>query len=132
MDKLLVDCGATCHVINSKHYFLTFDQSFDTKGQFIEVADGRRSNDLAKARGTAQYTITDLKGNEHKSIPESALFVPDFPVSLFSVKSVTYHGTKVTFIKGGANSYVKESSTLCQLLMHPSTLQEHWSNGINL
>ena len=45
MDKILVDCGATCHVINSKHYFLTFDQSFDPKTHFIELADGRRSNE---------------------------------------------------------------------------------------
>ena len=35
MDKLLVDCGATCHVINSKHSFLTFDQSFDPKGHLL-------------------------------------------------------------------------------------------------
>ena len=103
MDKLLVDCGATCHVINSKHSFLTFDQSFDPKGHFIELADGRRSNDLAKARGTAQYTITDIKGNEHNIILENALFVPEFPVSLFSVKSATDHGAKITFTKGGAS-----------------------------
>ena len=92
MDKILVDCWATCHVINSKHYFLTFDQSFDPKTHFIELADGRRSNELAKARGTAQCTITDSNGIEHKVMLQDALFVPDFPVSLFSVRSATDHG----------------------------------------
>ena len=57
MDKLLVDCGAPCHIINSKKYFLTFDQSFDPKGHFIELADGRRSNELAKARGTIKIAF---------------------------------------------------------------------------
>ena len=34
---------------------------------------------------------------------QGALFVPDFPVSLFSVRSATDHGAYVTFTKGGAN-----------------------------
>ena len=103
IDKILVDCGATCHVINSKHYFLTFHQSFDPKTHFIELADGRRSNELAKARGTAHCTITDSNGIEHKVMLQDALFVPDFPVSLFRVRSATYHSAYVTFTKGSAN-----------------------------
>ena len=103
MDKILVDCGATCRVINSKHYFLTVDQPFDPKTHFIELATGRRSHELAEARGTAQCTITDSNGIKHKVMLQDALFVPDFPISLFSVRSATDHGAYVTFTKGSAN-----------------------------
>ena len=34
---------------------------------------------------------------------QDAVFVPDFPVSLFSMRSATDHDANVTFTKGNAN-----------------------------
>ena len=99
------------------------------------------SNDLAKARGTAQYPIIDLKGNEHNITLENALSVPNFPVSILSAKSAADYGAKATFTKWGANlifgnvtfEFIREgSSTSSQLCMYPFTLQDRWNIGINL
>ena len=101
-DQILVDCGATCHLINNAEHFTAFDKSFDPHNHFIELADGRRSNKLATARGDAKFTILDSKGIPRDIILKNALLTPDFPTSLFSVRAATDAGAKVTFEKGGA------------------------------
>ena len=101
-DQLLVDCGATCHLINKAEHFTTFDKSFEPEKHFIELADGRRSNKLATARGNAKFTILDSTGTPREITLKNALFTPDFPTSLFSVRAATDAGAKVTFEKQGA------------------------------
>ena len=58
-EKFLVDCGATSHILNNKDLFISFDQTFQPENHYIELADGRRSNQLAKLRGDARITIPD-------------------------------------------------------------------------
>ena len=98
-DQLLVDCGATCHLINKAEHFTTFDKSFEPEKNFIELADGRRSNKRATARGNAKFTILDSTGTLREITLKNALFTPDFPTSLFSVRAATDTGAKVTFEK---------------------------------
>ena len=38
--NILVDCGATAHIINDKSKVVSFDPKFDPKAHFIELADG--------------------------------------------------------------------------------------------
>ena len=40
--SLLVDTGATSHIINDKSKFVTFDEDFDPSYHAIELADGRK------------------------------------------------------------------------------------------
>lgn len=52
-DKIfLVECDATTHTINYDSYFVFIDDNFNPYGHFIELADGTRSNNVAKKRGT--------------------------------------------------------------------------------
>ena len=51
-ERLLVDCGATCHIINDKKHFTSYDDTFIPDKHFIELADGKRSNKIAIAKGS--------------------------------------------------------------------------------
>ena len=104
---LLVDCGATCHIINNVNMFTSYDDTFEPKHHFIELADGRRSNDLAIARGDAEFTLRDTCGNTANVILKGALLAPKFPTSLFSVRAATDAGAEVVFLKGAAELIAK-------------------------
>ena len=83
-NRLLVDCGATCHIINDEKYFISYDSTFEPEKHFMEVADGRRSNKLAKAKGNAKFTIVNSNGLTLRIKLKNALLAPEFPTSLFS------------------------------------------------
>lgn len=51
-ETFLVDCGATTHIDNKEDCFIDFDESFDPGKHFIELANGEKSNNVAKKRGT--------------------------------------------------------------------------------
>ena len=95
--KLLVDCGATCHIVNNASYFTSYDTNFNPKEHFIQLADGHKSNELATARGSAQFNIPDSTGKVRKVTLNNALLAPDFPVSLFSVQTAVQTGAVLTF-----------------------------------
>jgi len=48
--SLLVDCGATAHIITDKSKFTSFEQSFDTNSHCIELADGSRPSGIVQGR----------------------------------------------------------------------------------
>ena len=99
-EGLLIDCGATCHIINSEKHFVCFDDKFEPDKHFIELADGHRSNKLATAKGTAKFTVLDSSGVSRNITLQNALLAPTFPTSLFSVRAATDNGAEVTFKKG--------------------------------
>ena len=100
--KFLVDCGATSHIVNDRAFFQTFDKNFKPECHFIELANGQRSNEFAKAMGTAVFTVTDSNGKECTFTLNNALYVPQFPVNLFSVRVATDAGAKFIFSKNKA------------------------------
>lgn len=58
-EPLMVDCGATSHLVNDKGRFVSFDKSFRPDQHYIQLAVGHQTNQLVIAKGTAQYTILD-------------------------------------------------------------------------
>ncbi|XP_063857145.1 uncharacterized protein LOC135098678 [Scylla paramamosain] len=62
VNKLMVDCGATTHIINDDSKFVCFDKQFDPERHFIELADGSRTNNLVKKKGDACVTLVDSCG----------------------------------------------------------------------
>lgn len=104
---LLVDCGATCHIINDASMFISYDDTFDPKHHFIELADGHRTNDIAIARGDAKFALKDADGKTANVILKGALLAPKYPTSLFSVRAATDAGAEVVFIKGAAEFIAK-------------------------
>ena len=51
VNSLLVDTGATTHIVNDKTMFSSFQKDFDPAKHYIELADGSRMNKLAEGRG---------------------------------------------------------------------------------
>lgn len=99
--SLMVDCGATSHLINNSERFVSYDKTFQPDKHFIELADGHQSNQLVVAKGTAEYTILDDNDIPQHILLENALLAPTMPTSLFSVHAATLNGACVTFSKEG-------------------------------
>ena len=56
-DSLLVDCGATAHIVTDKSRFTSFDESFRPGKHYIELVNGTKSNSIALARGDVAMRI---------------------------------------------------------------------------
>ena len=97
---LIVDTGATSHMLNDRSRFKSFDSTFKPESHSMELADGRRTFGLAEGRGDAQVCLTDSDGRTCTVTLKNALYIPSFPQELFSVKCATAHGAKVLFEEG--------------------------------
>ena len=95
--KLLVDCGATSHIINDMSMFHKVDKSFKPDKHYIELANGERSNNVALKRGTAKMKFVDSRGKYVDIVLTNALYVPKFPQNIFSVQAATNKGASVSF-----------------------------------
>ena len=100
---LLVDCGATTHIVNDENKFFRFDENFDPAHHFIELADGSRTNNLALKKGDACVHLQDEDGNVHECVLHNALYIPSFVQNIFSVQSATERGAHVEFCKESAS-----------------------------
>jgi len=96
-DSLLVDCGATAHIITEKARFSYFDQDFNANNHCIELADGSRSNGVVQGKGTANVCIRSLDGKPKEVRLENALYIPSYHQNIFSVQAATEKGATVNF-----------------------------------
>lgn len=103
--KLMVDCGATSHIIIEKHKFTRFDESFDLKKCYTELADGSRKNNVALKCGDVEVYLQDSQGR----CSVDALFISTYPQAVFSVTAATADDAKVMFKKRGKMSSVPKS-----------------------
>ena len=60
--SLLVDCGATTHIVNDLSKFISLVEDFDPDEHYIELADGSRPNNIALQKGTAKVSWQDTNG----------------------------------------------------------------------
>src|SRR6218665_1029082 len=96
-DSLLVDCGATTHIVTDKSKFVRFEQNFKSSGHFIELADVSRSTGLVQGRGTAKGWVQSLDGRSREVNLENALYIPSYQQNIFSVQAATEKGATVNF-----------------------------------
>ena len=96
-DSLLVDTGATAHIVTNKSKFVSFDQSFVPDNHFIELADGMRTSGIVEAKGNAVETIHDSNGKAHNITLKNALYIPSYKQNILSVEAATKHGASVNF-----------------------------------
>ncbi|KAI4888112.1 hypothetical protein NFI96_008428, partial [Prochilodus magdalenae] len=97
---LMVDCGATSHMINDATKFKTVDKSFRPEDHMIELADGTKVSGMAKMRGEAEVYLLDSEGRRVRTRLKQALYIPSFPQNIFSVKAATGNGAEVRFKDG--------------------------------
>ena len=109
-NTLLVDCGATTHIINDETMFSKFDTSFQPEKHFNELADGRKSNNIVLKRGEVDFMIKDTSGRCVKACLKNALFVCTFPQNIFSVQAATERGASVHFKPESAELVYKDGT----------------------
>ena len=98
ISNLLLDSGATSHIINHKSKFLDFDKKFDPSTHFIELADGSRAN-VVLGRGNAQVKPYDVNGNVQDVVLNNALYIPSYNQNIFSVPTAIDKGASITLEK---------------------------------
>lgn len=63
---LMVDCGATSHIIMEIEKFQNFDYTFQPERHAVELADGTRVSGVALRRGNAEVSLVDSGGKRVK------------------------------------------------------------------
>ena len=96
-DLLMVDCGATAHIINDKEKFVHLDENFDGSKHTIELADSSRRNDIVCGKGKAQVNLTSTTGKRCTIMLEDALYIPSYSQNILSVSKMTKKGVNVYF-----------------------------------
>ncbi|XP_060795255.1 uncharacterized protein LOC132897961 [Neoarius graeffei] len=107
---LMVDCGATSHMINDATKFKTVDKSIRPEDHKLELADGTKVSGVAKIRGDAEIYLLDSEGRRVRTRLKQALYIPSFPQNIFSVKAATANGDEIRF-KDGDDWLVNKDGT---------------------
>ncbi len=97
---LMVDCGATSHIVTDISKFKRFDDEFQAGTHYMELADGTRCKGVAERRGDAEVWLVDIRGRHLKTMLRRALYIPSYPQDIFSVQAAASSGASVTFRKG--------------------------------
>lgn len=114
---LMVDTGATSHIITDIRKFRKFDPTFQPEKHFIELADGTRANGVALKRGDAEVSLVSREGETVKATLRDALFIPTYPQDIFSVKAATANGASIKF-QQGHDELVHQSGTEFDIVEH--------------
>ena len=88
---LLVDSGATSHIISDKSKFISFDKNFNPDMHVIELADGSKAKVVA-GKGAAKVRLYDVNGSTRELILNNALYVPSYKQDIFSVNAAIEEG----------------------------------------
>ena len=100
--NLLVDTGASSHILNDQSKFVDLDKNFNSSKHYIELADGSRKNNIVSARGNAMVKVPDCEGTLQDVLLKNALCIPSFSQNIFSVQAATSQGSKVKFYPDAA------------------------------
>ena len=65
LESLLVDCGASSHIITDLSKFIEFDDDFKPEHHVVELADGSRASSVAEKRGIA---VVDLRTSDDRIV----------------------------------------------------------------
>ncbi|RVE68126.1 hypothetical protein OJAV_G00088600 [Oryzias javanicus] len=136
MKGIMVDAGATSHIVNDIRKFTDFDESFNAERHTVELADGTKVNGTAQRRGTAMIRLVDCDGQQHRAYLRDALFMPTYPHDIFSVARAANEGTTITFKKGESHLITKnrcrrDRAILCGKTPGDSSKKESNSNQRN-
>ena len=115
--RVMVDTGATSHIIKDIERFKKFDDSFQPDNHFIELADGTKTNGFALKRGNAEICLVNANGNMESVTLKGILFIPSYPQDIFSVKSATANGAAITF-KKNKNELIHKNGTKFNIFVH--------------
>lgn len=107
---LMVDTGATSHIITDLTMFKDFDSTFRPAKHSVELADGTQCSGVAQRRGNVEVSLIDDRGRRHRATLRDALYIPSYPQNIFSVKKATTNGATVIF-KDGKDALITKRGT---------------------
>ncbi|CAB4035581.1 Retrovirus-related Pol poly from transposon TNT 1-94, partial [Paramuricea clavata] len=110
--KLLVDCGATTHIITDQSKFSSFDQTFRPESHYIELADGTRSNNIALKRGNVNLPDISHDVIYHRFYRKMCQCLIKECSDIFSVQAATEKGASVIFHPQSAELISKDGTKL--------------------
>ena len=94
---LLVDSGSTSHIVNTDEGFVDEDKDFKPQNHMIELADGTITKSDAQKKGTVKMNLRDESGEVRTTYLHDALYCPNYPHNLFSVRAATAKGAELHF-----------------------------------
>ena len=101
-NNLLLDTGASAHILSDPAYFTSFYESFIPAHSFLEMADGSKCTNLIENKGTAEISILDINGKKCKLILNNALLVPSFRRNIISFHHAVKDGFYFDLNKQGS------------------------------
>ena len=107
---LLLDSGATSHIVVDRRNFVSFDENFKADNHFIELADGSRAN-VVLGKGNARFQLHDVNGNPHEVTLSNALYIPSYKQNIFSVSAAIDKGASINLDKGGKYFKARDGTT---------------------
>lgn len=110
MKGIMVDAGATSHIVSDIRKFRSFDSSFQPETHSVELADGTKCSGMAQQRGTAVIYLLDDAGKQHTAQLRDALYMPSYPHDIFSVARATNGGATIIFKRGDNHLITKNES----------------------
>ena len=110
LKTLLIDTGASSHIVTDISKFIKFNSTFQPEHHYIELADGRRSNNVALKKGTVVLKIKDKHNDVVDVKLHDVLYIPSYPQDIFSVTAATRNGGSIVFKKNGAELVCKDGT----------------------
>ena len=127
---LMVDTGATSHVVTDESKFKDFNSTFQLEKHWVELADGTRCSRVAQKRGNAEFFLFDNRGQRHKATLRDALYIPSYPQNIFSVKAATGSGATVVF-KEGKNALITKDGNRFDIQVYSRLYYLHTEDESN-
>ena len=106
---ILIDTGASCHIIYNKGYFQAFDEDFVPSKNYLEMADGSRRNDLIFGKGNAIIPLYDESGIQRNLVLKNALYVPSFKKNIMSLHNAVQDGVKFNLNSPGKEHMITKN-----------------------
>ena len=82
--RIIVDTGATSHIIRDIERFKNFDDSFQPDNHFIELADSTKTNGVTLKQGDAEICLVNANGNMESVTLKRALYPPTHRIYFLS------------------------------------------------
>ena len=109
-DSLLVDTGATSHIIIDKSKFVTFDNNFDPGAHLIELADGNKAN-IISGKGSTNVKLYNVSSNSRDILLKNVLYVPSYKQDIFSVCAAVEQGGSISLKNADKEFWSPDGST---------------------
>ncbi|CAL9692762.1 unnamed protein product [Knipowitschia caucasica] len=113
-EGLLVDSGASAHIMTHEEAFIRFDETFRPQNHVMQLADGTRIAGSVLKKGDAQIELTESNGRVVRVKLTDALLIPGYPQNILSVEAATSKGARFNFERNN-NKMILPDGTTCKM-----------------